>query len=126
MRRLTDEQKAERARKRALRRALEAEADAVRVERRCEQWRTESMYLSWEEMEAGIPCRGCGLPVTDQLGSWPPLLHLTAEQQPEYDAAEADYKARHGGCHSHRWSIEGSRIRHCGYCCPPPPQSTEA
>jgi hypothetical protein len=50
-------------------------------------------------------------------------MHMTPEQREEYDREEARYLERHGECHSHRWSMQGSRTLHCGYCCPPPPLS---
>ena len=39
-------------------------------------------------MEAGEPCRGCGQPLLDGMGDWPPLLRLTPEQRAEYDRAD--------------------------------------
>ncbi|MBB5808924.1 hypothetical protein F4560_008692 [Saccharothrix ecbatanensis] len=39
--------------------------------------------------------------------------------------AEAEYNRRHADCRSHRWTLQGSRATHCGYCCPPPPLSEE-
>lgn len=79
--------------------------------------------MSRAELEAGEHCRGCGLPLLDDLGNWPPLSQLTAEQQAEYEHASAAFLERHHGCRSHRWSLSGHRTEHCGYCCPPPPMS---
>ena len=67
----------------------------------------------------------CDLPILDRLGSWPALSQLTPAERVEYDAAAADYRARHGDCHAHRWTMSGSRMQHCGFCCPPPPLSRE-
>ncbi len=72
-----------------------------------------------------MACRGCGLPIVDRLGSWPALSQLTPEERVGYDAADTDYKARHANCRSHRWTMSGSRIQHCGFCCPPPPPSRD-
>lgn len=77
------------------------------------------------EIEAGVHCRGCGLPVIDRLGSWPPLLHMDNEQRAEYEVAQADCRKRHADCRSHRWSVQGSKTTHCGFCCPPPPPSED-
>ena len=43
----------------------------------------------------------------------------------EHDSADADFRARHRDCRSHRWSMSGSRTAHCGICCPPPPLSQQ-
>lgn len=120
---LTEEQKAERAAKRRMTEALAAEARAHRDEAKRREWAEKKLYLTREEAIAGGPCRGCGLPVIDNLGDWPPTMHLTPEERPAYDAAEADYRERHASCGSHRWSMQGSRAQHCGFCCPPIPMS---
>ena len=121
----TEEQKAAQAAKRRLKEALAAEAEYERNDARRREWETKGTRLSREELEAGMPCRGCGLPIIDGLGDRPPLLKLTEAERAEFDAADADYLARHGDCHSHRWSMSGSRTQHCGYCCPPPPLSRD-
>lgn len=120
---LTDEQKRARAETRKRNEAVRAEADAHRQEAKHREWREKDMFLTREEAAAAKPCRGCGLPVIDDLGSFPPLIHLTPEQRLEYDAAEAQYQAMHSECRAHRWSMQGSRATHCGYCCPPIPLS---
>lgn len=125
MAKLSEEQKAERAAKRRRTAALQAEAQAFRHEEKRRQWHEQRMYLTREEAAAGTLCRGCGLPVIDNLGSWPPLMHLTDEERIEHDAAEAAYRAAHPDCESHRWSMSGSRQTHCGLCCPPIPFSPE-
>lgn len=126
---LTEQQKADRAAKRNMANALKAEARAHREEAHRREWAEKDMYLTSEEAAAGEPCRACGLPVIDRLGSRPPLMHLTDEERVEYDAAEARFKELHPDCGSHRWSISGSRTTHCGLCCPPlpiPPDRLEA
>ncbi|SER53003.1 hypothetical protein SAMN05443377_1026 [Propionibacterium cyclohexanicum] len=120
---LTDEQKAARAAKRRMTNALKEEARAHRDEARRREWVEKGMYLTREEAAAGEPCRGCGLPVIDNLGSWRGTMYLTREERIEYDEAEARFKERHPDCGSHRWSMSGSRATHCGYCCPPIPFS---
>lgn len=77
------------------------------------------------EFKAGHPCRGCGEPILDGLGGWPPLLRVTSEERAEHDAEETRYKERHGKCRAVRWTVSGSRTQHCGQCCPPPPLSEE-
>lgn len=68
---LTDEQKAERAANRQLTNALKEEAGAHRDEAKRREWREKETYLTREQAAAGEPCRGCGLPVVDNLGNWP-------------------------------------------------------
>ena len=115
----------ERALKRARLRAEQAEQDARRQRDQRQRWHDEGMYLTRAELEAGEPCRGCGLPWIDDLGTFPPLLKMTAEQRAEYDREEARYQERHGNCHAARQTLQGSRTQHCCYCCPPPPMSAE-
>jgi hypothetical protein len=122
---LTEAQKAERAAKRQITKALKEEARAHRDEARRQEWRDKDMYLTRAQAFAGEPCRGCGLPVIDNLGSWPGTMYLTPEERVEYDAAEARYREMHPDCDAHRWSMAGSRATHCGYCCPPIPMSRE-
>ncbi|MFG2885432.1 hypothetical protein ACGFYV_24600 [Streptomyces sp. NPDC048297] len=121
MAKLTEEQKQQRAAKRALRSALEAEADDRRRRERDEQWEREGTRLSWAEYVAGEPCRGCGLPMTDELGSWPPLLKLSEAEKLEYEEANQRFRERHADCRDARWTVSGSRVTHCCFCCPPPP-----
>lgn len=125
MAKLTEEQRQERAAARARRTALEAEERARRDRDRREQWKREGSYLSWQEYLDGMPCRGCGLPVSDNRGAWRTkgTMHLTAEERVAYDDEEARYRELHADCHSHRWGVHGSATMHCGYCCPPPPMS---
>ncbi|GAA1968506.1 hypothetical protein [Amycolatopsis minnesotensis] len=123
MAKLSDEEKARRAMQRRRRDALRAEQDAVRFEERHREWAVNGMRLSLEEVEAGVACRGCGLAISDGLGDWGPLLGMSAEERAEYEAADVEYRRRHGGCDAHRWGVQGSRVTHCGYCCPPLPMT---
>lgn len=123
MAKLSEEEKERRAANRRRKGALEAEADAVRNEQQRRQWAEQGMHLTRAELEAGVPCPGCGLPIIDGQGDRPPLMKLTDEERTEHEHAEEDFKARHPGCRSHRWSMSGSRTIHCGFCCPPPPLS---
>jgi hypothetical protein len=120
---MSDEQRTQRGLKRQRARALAAEAEHERTEARHREWAANGTRLTREELEAGEPCRGCGRPIIDGRGSWPALLKLSPHERAEHDAAEADYKARHGDCRASRWSMSGSRSTHCSYCCPPPPLS---
>jgi hypothetical protein len=125
MARLSTEEKDRRTQARRLKEALAAEAEAVRRDDRRRVWDERKMYLTRDEAMSGAPCRGCGLPVIDGRGSWPALLHLTQTQRVEYETADAAYKDKHARCRAHRWSMDGSRAIHCGYCCPPLPMSDE-
>lgn len=120
---LTDEQKAARAAKRQMTNALKEQARAHRDDARRREWVEKDMYLTREEAAAGEPCRACGLPVIDNLGTWPGTMYLSAEEHIEYNAAETRDKEMHPDCSAHRWSMSGSRATHCGYCCPPIPFS---
>ncbi|MBQ0852898.1 hypothetical protein J8N05_32530 [Streptomyces sp. BH-SS-21] len=117
----TEEQKRQRAAKCALRSALEAEADDRRRRERDEQWKREGTRLTWAEYAAGEPCRGCGQPMTDELGSWPPLMKLSEAEKREYEEADKKFRERHADCRNSRWTVSGSRLTHCCFCCPPPP-----
>jgi hypothetical protein len=125
MARMTDEQREQKALLRARRAAEAAEEADRRTEERRQQWQREGTYMSWAEIEAGEPCRGCGQPLLDGMGSWPPLLQLTPEQRAEYDREDAAFRERHAGCRAGRWSMSGHRTSHCSYCCPMPPLSDQ-
>ncbi|WP_416442563.1 hypothetical protein AB3K78_09115 [Leucobacter sp. HNU] len=118
---LTEQQKAERAAKRNMKNALAAEEHAHRQEAHRQEWQEKRMYLTREQAAARELCRGCGLPIMDGLGDWPPLMQLSDEERLEHDAAEGRFKELHPDCGSHRWSISGSHTMHCGLCCPPLP-----
>ena len=116
---LTEEQKACRAAKRQLTNALKEGEQALRHEARPREWHEQDLYLTREQALAGEACRGCGLPVIDNLASWPAAMYLSPEERVGYDAAEALSRQMHPKCDAHRWSMQGSRATHCGYCCPP-------
>jgi len=105
--------------------ALKEEARAHCDEARRQEWRDKVMYLTREQAAADEPCRGCGLPVIDSLGSWPGKMYLTDEQRVIHDADQERYRQMHPDCDARRWSMAGSRATHCGYCCPPIPISRE-
>lgn len=89
---------------------------------------TENERLTWEQYQAGEPCRGCGRPMRDATpwtGSGKGLIHLSEEERAQYDSEEQLFNLRHADCHAHRWTVEGSLTTHCGKCCPPPPMSPE-
>lgn len=118
---LTDDQKAVRAAKRNIKAALEEEARAHRREAKRAEWRDQDMYPTREDATTGAACRGCGLPLTDGLGDWPPLMQRTPEEAAEYEAAEALFRELHPNCGEGRWGTQGSRVTHCMLCCPPLP-----
>lgn len=125
MARLAPEEKERRAAKRRRTEALQAEADVLRREQRQLEWAAEGAHLTRAELEAGVDCRGCGLPILDDLGPWPPLLRMGDSEREEYAAAQDTFRRRHLDCRSHGWSMNGSRTAHCGFCCPPPPLSDQ-
>jgi hypothetical protein len=123
MTKLSEEEKARRAMDRRRRRAVLAEEEAARQTRKRREWVANGTYLSRGELDARVPCRGCGQSIIDGLGAWPPLMKLDDEQKRDYVAADAAFKSRHPDCHASRWSMAGSRTTHCSFCCPPPPLS---
>jgi len=123
MAKLSDEEKARRATDRRRHGAVLAEDEAARQTRKRRQWLANGTYLSRGELEARVPCRGCGQSIIDGLGEWLPLMKLDDEQRGDYEAADAAFKSRHLECHASRWSMAGSRTIHCSFCCPPPPLS---
>lgn len=125
MAKLTEEQKRQRAAKRALRSALEAEAGDRRRRERDERWKREGTCLSWAEYVAGEPCRGFGEPMHDGLGDWYPLMKLSESEKREYEEADQKFREQHAECRDARWSVSGSRVTHCCFCCPPPPMGPQ-
>jgi hypothetical protein len=123
MAKLTEEQRQARAAKRAMREALAAEARDRRLRERDERWKREGVQLTWQEFEDGLPCRGCGDPMYDGLGDWWPLLKLSEAERAEYETAQERFSKKHSDCKDMRWSVSGSRVMHCSFCCPPPPLS---
>lgn len=118
---LSEDEKERGALARRTKSALAAEADAHRQEAQRRRWAEEGTRLTRAELEAGVCCRGCGLPIIDELGDWPPLMLLTDEERTERENADRTFASRHPACTSVRWSMSGSRMTHCGECCPPPP-----
>jgi hypothetical protein len=123
MAKLTEEQKAARAMTRKRNEAVRAEEEHARRQANRRDWEERGLRLTYEELVAREPCRGCGVAILDGLEPFPGTGYLTPEQRVEYDAREAAYRERHGECRAHRWSMGGSRQLHCGFCCPPPPLS---
>ena len=89
----------------------------------------DSDRLSYEQMTAGEPCRGCGQEVLPrgEAPSWVGMgtLFFTDEERTAHLAAEEAFKQRHPYCHALRWSMQGSSVTHCARCCPPPPMSPQ-
>ena len=119
----SEEEKSRRVANRRRKAALAAEEDAIRHENKQREWKANGTYLTRAELEAGVHCRGCGLPIIDGLGDEPPLMKMSGEEREAHDTAEADFKRCHPECRALRWSVSGSRTTHCGFCCPPPPLS---
>lgn len=118
---ISEDEKERRALARRTKSALAAEADAHRQEAKRQRWAKEGTRLTRAELEAGVCCRGCGLPIIDELGDSPPLMLLTDEERTERENVNRAFASRHPDCKSIRWSMSGSRTTHCGECCPPPP-----
>lgn len=66
---------------------------------------TQEERLSWAELQAGVPCRGCGRPFHGPI-------------DPDEELAFEEAHAGHG--HKHGFS-DGPT--HCAACCGPPPLS---
>lgn len=80
--------------------------------------------LTWDEFQAVEPCRGCSRSIRDDEPlTFRGAMHLTDDERVRYEAEDARYRASHGLCRAHRWSMEASLTTHCGRCCPPPPLS---
>lgn len=118
---LSEDERERRVLARRTKSALAAEADAHRQEAKRRRWAEKGTRLTRAELEAGDCCRGCGLPIIDELGDWPPLMLLTDGERTERENANRAFASRHPDCKSVRWSMSGSRTTHCGECCPPPP-----
>lgn len=76
---LTDEQKEQRAMTRRRNEALAAEAEHERTEARHSDWKENGTRPTREELEAGVPCRGCGQPIIDGRGNSPPRGRLNTQ-----------------------------------------------
>jgi hypothetical protein len=119
---MTEEQRAEGAAKR--RRAEATEARELQREVKRREWVEKGMYLTYEEMVAGMACRACGEILWDGRGKpFIPINNLTEEEQCELNQAEAKVGERHLDCREGNWRIQGSSTLHCNLCCPPAPMS---
>jgi hypothetical protein len=84
---------------------------------------TDDQRLTYKELEAGVPCRGCGRPIC------PSPLDVVGNDMPAIpdkvliELDDAAFIARHAACGATRWSLQGARTTHCSRCCPPPPLS---
>ena len=103
MAKLAEEVKARRALERRSRSAMLAEEEDARQTRKRREWVANGTYLSLEELEAHVPCRGCGQSIIDRLGEWPPLMQLDDQQKRDYVAAEAEFNSRHPECTCPHW-----------------------
>ncbi|MBG0565385.1 hypothetical protein [Actinoplanes aureus] len=90
---------------------------------------TDADRLSYEELIAGAPCRGCGQELLPQVAppSWvgKGTGFFTDKERALHAAAEQAFNERHPVCHALRWTMQGSSVTHCARCCPPPPLSPE-
>jgi hypothetical protein len=127
MPKLSEEARQRRAAARVLKEALARGEEHLRVERKYEEWRRNGTALTWEKYQAGVRCRGCGMPIKGKGGytARKGLMHLAPEEKTQHDAEDERYRQQHADCRGHRWSVDGSPINHCGFCCPPPPMSPE-
>ena len=82
--------------------------------------------LTHEQLQAGEPCPGCGMPLIDNE-RWESrgTLNMTPAERSRYDAEQERFAQQHGDCRAVRWSIGGSLTLHCSRCCPPTPMSPE-
>jgi len=79
--------------------------------------------LTRAELEANVPCHGCGLPWFSER-PMPPYDHMRDDDFVAQDEEAARFKAGpHGQCGQGRHTIEGSVTLHCWKHCPPPPPS---
>jgi hypothetical protein len=95
----------------------------------CEAWSlpvyADSDRLTYDQVVAGQPCRGCGQELLPQ-GEPPSWVgkgsaFYTDDERAAHDAAEQAFKQRHPLCHALRWGMQSSGVTHCARCCPPPP-----
>src|SRR5690242_6373206 len=81
--------------------------------RQCAAWSlpayADTDRLTYEQLAAGTPCRGCGQDVLarGEPPSWlgKGTMYLTDEERAAYDADEAAFKERHPCCHALRWRM---------------------
>ncbi|GGO98413.1 hypothetical protein [Wenjunlia tyrosinilytica] len=48
-------------------------------------------------------------------------MKLSEPEKREYEEADRKFRERHADCRDARWSVSGSRVTHCCFCCPLPP-----
>jgi hypothetical protein len=48
-------------------------------------------------------------------------MKLSKSERREYEEADRTFRELHAECRDARWTISGSRVTHCCFCCPPPP-----
>jgi hypothetical protein len=82
---------------------------------------TDDQRLTYEDVVAGEPCRGCGRPLHGGPELDVAVMHRTPEQQTAIETEESAFRSLHPDCKAMRWSIHGGGVLHCGRCCPPPP-----
>ncbi|WP_458681633.1 hypothetical protein [Prescottella equi] len=123
MAKMTEEQRKERARTRAIEEAAQREAAYRRKAAKRRAWIELDAYLTWEEFQSGVRCKICGKEFLDGLGDSRPQNQMTAEEIVEKAAYRAQVRAEHPDCDAVLWSVHGNRTLHCGECCPPPPFS---
>lgn len=109
----------DRAHKRRLKEALDAEQAAQYQERQHLEWQRTGAYLTWEQALVGEGCRGCGLSLID------PDRRGEPRSRDEFDSACRVFEAAHETCTAGRWSMEGEVSLHCVTCCPLPPVSPQ-
>jgi hypothetical protein len=85
---------------------------------------SDEQRLTFEELVAGEPCRGCGRGFRGGP-EWKPVRERTPEEQAAHDVEEAAFLRLHPDCGAMRWTISGGGINHCSVCCPPPPFGPE-
>ena len=107
---MTEEQRVEGAAKRRRPQAEAAEARELQREVKRREWVEKGMYLTYEEMMAGIACRACGESLWDGKGKpFVPINNRTEDEQCEIEEAEAKFGERHPDCREGNWRIQGCR-----------------
>ena len=71
--------------------ALRKGADVHRRHAKQLEWQELNMYLTREQAAVGKPGRGCGLPVIDKPGSWPPAMQSLEQEQLDREAADLEF-----------------------------------
>jgi hypothetical protein len=81
--------------------------------------------LTYEELVANVPCRGCGRPWQGGPSLPAGTNNYTDKDRAAAAAEDAEFKRLHPDCHAGRQSISRSGINHCLACCPTPPMSMQ-